>query len=142
MLLIQDPDKYHALYLLIFYFKHYSTIVFLVLNKVSWVIVKPIFILPIICSSVKSNLYFFNISILFIIKKTIVFSNYRFKQGMRESNPHQKFWRLLSYHLTNPLYCKKRHKAFGCTFKTTHNYWLSFHLFCSYHHTLVMPSTY
>ena len=27
-----------------------------------------------------------------------------FKQGMRESNSHQKFWRLLSYHLTNPLY--------------------------------------
>ena len=26
------------------------------------------------------------------------------KQGMRESNPRQKFWRLLSYHLTNPLY--------------------------------------
>ena len=26
-----------------------------------------------------------------------------FVQGMRESNPHQKFWRLLSYHLTNPL---------------------------------------
>ena len=23
---------------------------------------------------------------------------------MRESNSHQKFWRLLSYHLTNPLY--------------------------------------
>ena len=42
------------------------------------------------------------------------------RQGMRESNPHQKFWRLLSYHLTNPLDYKKRHKAFGCTFKTTH----------------------
>ena len=27
---------------------------------------------------------------------------------MRESNPHQKFWRLLSYHLTNPLYYKKK----------------------------------
>ena len=27
---------------------------------------------------------------------------------MRESNPHQKFWRLLSYHLTNPLYIIKR----------------------------------
>ena len=27
---------------------------------------------------------------------------------MRESNPHQKFWRLLSYHLTNPLYTIKR----------------------------------
>ena len=26
------------------------------------------------------------------------------EQGMRESNSHQKFWRLLSYHLTNPLY--------------------------------------
>ena len=50
------------------------------------------------------------------------------EQGMRESNPHQKFWRLLSYHLTNPLYCKKRHKAFGCTFKTTHKYLISFHL--------------
>ena len=27
---------------------------------------------------------------------------------MRESNPHQKFWRLLSYHLTNPLNTIKR----------------------------------
>ena len=27
-----------------------------------------------------------------------------FVKGMRESNSHQKFWRLLSYHLTNPLY--------------------------------------
>ena len=26
-------------------------------------------------------------------------------QGMRESNSHQRFWRPLSYHLTNPLYC-------------------------------------
>ena len=26
------------------------------------------------------------------------------KQGMRESNSHQRFWRPLSYHLTNPLY--------------------------------------
>ena len=25
-------------------------------------------------------------------------------QGMRESNSHQRFWRPLSYHLTNPLY--------------------------------------
>ena len=25
------------------------------------------------------------------------------KQGMRESNSHQRFWRPLSYHLTNPL---------------------------------------
>ena len=34
-----------------------------------------------------------------------------FKQGMRESNSHQKFWRLLSYHLTNPLYIMN--KALG-----------------------------
>ena len=27
------------------------------------------------------------------------------EQGMRESNSHQRFWRPLSYHLTNPLYC-------------------------------------
>ena len=26
------------------------------------------------------------------------------KQGMRESNSHQRFWRPLSYHLTNPLH--------------------------------------
>ena len=26
---------------------------------------------------------------------------------MRESNSHQRFWRPLSYHLTNPLYMKK-----------------------------------
>ena len=26
-----------------------------------------------------------------------------FQQGMRESNSHQRFWRPLSYHLTNPL---------------------------------------
>ncbi len=26
-----------------------------------------------------------------------------FDQGMRESNSHQRFWRPLSYHLTNPL---------------------------------------
>ena len=25
------------------------------------------------------------------------------EQGMRESNSHQRFWRPLSYHLTNPL---------------------------------------
>ena len=29
-----------------------------------------------------------------------------YKQGMRESNSHQRFWRPLSYHLTNPLYIK------------------------------------
>ena len=27
--------------------------------------------------------------------------------GMRESNSHQRFWRPLSYHLTNPLYTEK-----------------------------------
>ena len=27
-----------------------------------------------------------------------------FYLGMRESNPRQRFWRPLSYHLTNPLY--------------------------------------
>ena len=27
-----------------------------------------------------------------------------YEQGMRESNSHQRFWRPLSYHLTNPLY--------------------------------------
>ena len=26
-----------------------------------------------------------------------------YQQGMRESNSHQRFWRPLSYHLTNPL---------------------------------------
>ena len=29
-------------------------------------------------------------------------------QGMRESNSHQRFWRPLSYHLTNPLYLYKK----------------------------------
>ena len=33
------------------------------------------------------------------------------KQGMRESNSHQRFWRPLSYHLTNPL---DRFPAAGC----------------------------
>ena len=28
------------------------------------------------------------------------------EQGMRESNSRQRFWRPLSYHLTNPLYIK------------------------------------
>ena len=62
------------------------------------------------------------ICIIFLHKKiaTTVKLLLFIRQGMRESNPHQKFWRLLSYHLTNPLYCKKRHEAFGCTFKTTH----------------------
>ena len=32
-----------------------------------------------------------------------------FKQGMRESNSHQRFWRPLSYHLTNPLHYKIIH---------------------------------
>ena len=34
------------------------------------------------------------------------------EQGMRESNSHQRFWRPLSYHLTNPLYTRKSgHRA-------------------------------
>ena len=33
------------------------------------------------------------------------------KQGMRESNSHQRFWRPLSYHLTNPL-CKRLTAAY------------------------------
>ena len=36
------------------------------------------------------------------------------KQGMRESNSHQRFWRPLSYHLTNPLHYKHY------TFKTSY----------------------
>ena len=62
------------------------------------------------------------ICIMFLHKKiaTTVKLLLFIRQGMRESNPQQKFWRLLSYHLTNPLDYKKRHKAFGCTFKTTH----------------------
>ena len=31
-----------------------------------------------------------------------------FKQGMRESNSHQRFWRPLSYHLTNPLFYEEK----------------------------------
>ena len=63
-----------------------------------------------------------------IINHTLLYLKAYFlqRQGMRESNSHQKFWRLLSYHLTNPLYCMK--KALGshqmlhmlCTFKTTY----------------------
>ena len=32
------------------------------------------------------------------------FTSFTLEQGMRESNSHQRFWRPLSYHLTNPLY--------------------------------------
>ena len=46
---------------------------------------------------------------------------------MRESNSHQRFWRPLSYHLTNPLYdmikmwLSKPHSLPKiCTFKTTY----------------------
>ena len=51
---------------------------------------------------------------------------------MRESNSHQRFWRPLSYHLTNPLnimfFKEKVHKysvlksifIFSCTFRTPH----------------------
>ena len=51
---------------------------------------------------------------------------------MRESNSHQRFWRPLSYHLTNPLYfinyylmkmtCNTRHftRILYCTFKTSY----------------------
>ena len=34
---------------------------------------------------------------------TIMLSRLLTSQGMRESNSHQRFWRPLSYHLTNPL---------------------------------------
>ena len=39
-------------------------------------------------------------------QKTLKHNVSRFfhKQGMRESNSRQRFWRPLSYHLTNPLY--------------------------------------
>ena len=49
---------------------------------------------------------------------------------MRESNSHQKFWRLLSYHLTNPLYIIVLFQTINiitylihfckCTFKTSY----------------------
>ena len=57
------------------------------------------------------------------------------EQGMRESNSRQRFWRPLSYHLTNPLYIKYYEGTaliyyihlsfvfqylFFCTFKTSH----------------------
>ena len=46
------------------------------------------------------------------------------KQGMRESNSHQRFWRPLSYHLTNPLYTRKSgcwpQILLHCTLKTTY----------------------
>ena len=57
------------------------------------------------------------------------------EQGMRESNSRQRFWRPLSYHLTNPLYIKYYEGTaliyyihlsfvfqylFLCTFKTSH----------------------
>ena len=45
-------------------------------------------------------------------------------QGMRESNSHQRFWRPLSYHLTNPLYTRKSgcwpQILLHCTLKTTY----------------------
>ena len=62
------------------------------------------------------------------------------EQGMRESNSHQRFWRPLSYHLTNPLYSIKmtykiRHLLsyiispqksivllLHCTFKTSYRF--------------------
>ena len=37
------------------------------------------------------------------------------QQGMRESNSHQRFWRPLSYHLTNPL----RYRIFKTTYMLT-----------------------
>ena len=47
---------------------------------------------------------------LFKLVKREVLATLHFKgfasfqiQGMRESNSHQRFWRPLSYHLTNPL---------------------------------------
>ena len=47
-----------------------------------------------------------------------------FEQGMRESNSHQRFWRPLSYHLTNPLYTRKSgcwpQILLHCTLKTTY----------------------
>ena len=43
---------------------------------------------------------------------------------MRESNSHQRFWRPLSYHLTNPLYTRKSgcwpQILLHCTLKTTY----------------------
>ena len=46
------------------------------------------------------------------------------EQGMRESNSHQRFWRPLSYHLTNPLYTRKSgcwpQILLHCTLKTTY----------------------
>ena len=54
------------------------------------------------------------------------------QQGMRESNSHQKFWRLLSYHLTNPLYIIVLFQTINiitylihfckCTFKTSYRF--------------------
>ena len=51
---------------------------------------------------------------------------------MRESNSHQKFWRLLSYHLTNPLYIIVLFQTINiitylihfckCTFKTSYRF--------------------
>ena len=46
------------------------------------------------------------------------------EQGMRESNSRQRFWRPLSYHLTNPLYTRKSgcwpRILLHCTLKTTY----------------------
>ena len=38
-----------------------------------------------------------------------IFEGFFIQQGMRESNSHQRFWRPLSYHLTNPL-CQRLFK--------------------------------
>ena len=52
------------------------------------------------------------------------------KQGMRESNSHQRFWRPLSYHLTNPLYRGLLSQATGIVYCDKYHLSRIFHLFC------------
>ena len=74
---------------------HFRIIVFVVSSNLSSYLKLLIFPLY--------SFFKFN-SMILILDKKITSKCWLFKQGMRESNPHQKFWRLLSYHLTNPLY--------------------------------------
>ena len=85
----------------------------------------------------------FPLSAFFIVKKSADYSTLS-KQGMRESNSHQRFWRPLSYHLTNPLYSIKM------TYKIRHllSYTLSFKksivllLYCTFKTSYRFPSSF
>ena len=64
----------------------------------------PFLIKSNICSDALCDALFFPIENQKARKRSI-YQHFRafLQQGMRESNSHQRFWRPLSYHLTNPL---------------------------------------